>query len=108
MRPLLLFALPALFAAPALTASSSVPTTAGGLGSATISGYQVSSIDYELDDETIDAVSFELAPATARTVRARVASQLSWTACSVAGAAVTCPVGTPVAAATALEILAAD
>jgi hypothetical protein len=107
MRPLLLLVLPAVLAAPALTASSAVPTTRGGLGSATISGYEVSSIDYELAGGTIATVSFELAPADASSVRVRLAPDLAWTTCTVAGGAVACPVATDVDAATALEVLAA-
>jgi len=107
MRPLLLLALPAVLAAPAFTASSAVPTTKGGLGSATISGYEVSSIDYDLADGTIATVSFELAPADAGSVRVRLAPDLVWTTCTVAGAAVSCPVATDVEDATALEVVAA-
>ncbi len=107
MRLPLLLTLPVLLAGPALTASGSVPPTTSGLGSAAISGYEVSSINYELDDETIDAVTFVLAPADAGTVRVRLAPAAPWTTCAVAGAAVSCPVATSIAAATALEVVAA-
>jgi hypothetical protein len=108
MRLLLLLALPALLAGPALTGANAVPVTTGGLGSATISGYVVSSIEYTVDDETVEAVSFRLAPATAQTVRARLATTLPWTACALAAGAVSCPVETPVDVALALEVVAAD
>jgi hypothetical protein len=108
MRPLLLLALPALFAAgPALTGANAVSATTGGVGSATISGYEVSSIHYELGDGTIDGVSFELAPPNARTVQARLGPSLPWTTCTVAAATVSCPVATAVDAAAALEVVAA-
>ena len=107
MRLPLLLALPVLFAGPALTASGSVPPTTSGLGSAAISGYEVSSIHYELADETIDAVTFELEPADARTVKVRLAPAAAWTTCGVAGASVSCPVATSISAATALEVVAA-
>ena len=107
MRLPLLLALPVLFAGPALTASGSVPATTSGLGSAAISGYAVSSIHYELDGETVDAVTFQLAPADARTVKVRLAPGEPWTACAVAGAAVSCPVSTSIASAVALDVVAA-
>jgi hypothetical protein len=108
MRPLLLLALPALFAGPALTGANAVPATTGGLGSATISGYVVSSIDYAVEDDTVETVSFQLAPASAETVRARLASSLPWTPCAVAAGFVSCRVDTPVDEALALEVVAAD
>ena len=107
MRLLFLLALPAPFAGPALTGANAVPVTKGGLGSATISGYVVSSTEDTVDDETVDAVSFELAPADARSVRSRLAPDRPWTSCSVAGSEVSCPVATPVDAAIALEVVAA-
>ena len=107
MRLPLLLVLPALLAGPVLTASGSVPPTTSGLGSAAISGYEVSSIDYELDAETIEAVTFDLAPADAGTVKVRLAPAAPWTTCAVAGAAVSCPVATTIASAAALEVVAA-
>ena len=105
LGPLLL--LPALFAAPALTASSSVPPGAAGAGSGVVSGFAVSSISYALADDTIDTVSFTLSPPSAATVKARVAPSEPWTPCTLAGATASCPVGTPVAAAIALDVVAA-
>jgi hypothetical protein len=107
MRPLLLLALPALFAGPALTGANAVPGTTGGLGSATISGYEVTEVAYALDGETVEAVSFQLAPASARTVRARLAPNRPWTSCTVAGGTVSCPIATPVDAAATLDVVAA-
>jgi hypothetical protein len=69
MRPLFPLALPAVFAGPAQTGANAVPVTTGGLGSATISGYEVTEIAYALEGETAETVSFQFAPASARTVR---------------------------------------
>ena len=108
MRLLFLLALPALFAAPALTASGVVPTGTAGSGSGTISGYTVSAVSYELDGALVDAVSFTLVPAGATTVNARLAPGEPWTACMVAGSAATCPVETPVDAVSSLDVVAAE
>ena len=107
MRLLLLLALPALFAAPALTASNTVTPTAAGAGSGAISGYTVSAISYTLDGEVVDVVSFALSPTGATTVKARVAPVEPWTSCAIAGAVASCPVGTPLSIASALEVVAA-
>jgi hypothetical protein len=107
MRLVLLLLLPTLLAGPALTASSAVPPTAAGAGSGVVSGYSVSSISYSLDDEDVDVISFALSPSGATTVKARVAPQEPWTSCTLAGRVVSCPVDTPVASASALEVVAA-
>ena len=106
---LLLLALvaPAIAAGPALTASNDVPRAGAGAGSGAISGYTVSSISYVLDEATIDTVTFVLSPEGATTVRARLAPSEPWSPCTVSGAAVACPVGTSVTAATALDVVAA-
>ena len=105
MRLVLTLILPALLAGPALTASSTVPPGVAGAGSGVISGYAVSSISYALEDELIDSVSFVLSPG-AVTVTARLAPSEPWTQCTVAGGNASCPVRTPVAAASALELVA--
>jgi hypothetical protein len=107
MRFGVLLLLPALFAGPALTASNVLPPGSAGGGTRVISGYAVSSISYSLDDETIDTVSFALSPAGAASVKARLAPSEPWTACTLAGATASCPVETPVAAASALDVVAA-
>ena len=107
MRLLLLLALPAVFAAPALTASSGVPPTAGGAGAGAISGDTVSAISYTLDDEAVDAISFAVSPAGATTVRARLSADEPWTSCTLAGDLASRPVATPIEAASALEVVAA-
>jgi hypothetical protein len=107
VRLSLLLLLPALLAVPALTASSAVPPGSAGAGTGVISGYAVSSISYSLDDETIDSVTFALSPAGAATVKARLAPSEPWTPCTLVGATASCPVETPVAAASALDVVAA-
>jgi hypothetical protein len=97
-----------LLAVPALTASNGIAPGSAGAGSAAISGYAVSSISYSLDGEEIDGVSFALAPAGARTVKARLAPDAPWSACTVEGASVSCPLAAPVDAAVALEVVASS
>lgn len=104
--PLFLLALPALFAAPALTAANAVPQGAGGAGSGPISGYTVSAISYELDDENVAAVSFRLTPAGATAVKARLAPDEPWTTCTIGADVASCPVAAPLAAARSLDVVA--
>ena len=108
MRSAVVLVLLSLLAVPALTASNGIAPGSAGAGSGAISGYAVSSISYSLAGEAIDGVSFELAPANARTVKARLAPDAPWSACTVSGASVSCPVASPVDAAVALEIVAAS
>ena len=108
MRFALLLLLPALFAGRAATASNAVPAGPAGSGAATVSGFSVSSISYSLADDVLDGVSFTLAPAGARTVKVRVAPGEPWLSCSIVGDAVSCPLSTNVAAAAALEVVAAS
>lgn len=106
MRLVLPLVLLALVAGRAATASNAVPSAAAGAGSGAVSGFAVSDISYSVAGETIDGVSFTLAPPTATVVRARLAPGEPWTACSVAGGAASCPVSTPLAAVSALAVVA--
>ena len=106
MRLGLVLVLLSSFAGSGLTGSNTVSDTVAGAGSGAISGYTVSSISYTLDGETIDTVSFQLSPPGAATVKARLAPGEPWTACTAAGAAVSCPVGTSAAAAGSLDVVA--
>lgn len=99
--------LPALLAGRAATASSTVPPSPAGLGAGAVSGYTVSAVAYSLAGDTIDGVSFTLAPADATTVKARLAPGEPWASCTVAGGSAACPLSTPVADATSLEVVAA-
>lgn len=108
MRLGLMLLLPALCAGPALTASNPVPQGSAGAGEGAVSGYTVSSISYSLEDETVATVSFRLSPTSAATVRARIAPSAPWTPCAIAGDTASCPVETPLAQASSLDVVAAD
>lgn len=108
VRTLLALFATALVAQPALTAGNGVPAAPGGIGAGAISGYAVSNVSYSLDGGTIDRVSFELAPATAGSVRVRLAAGEPWSNCAVADGAASCPVSTPVGAAARLEVVASS
>ncbi len=90
------------------------PPEVGGFGSSRSSGYAVSDVRYSLasDDPTrIEAVSFSLAPTTARRVVVRlVAESGAWYPCANAGGRATCGTSSPrigLAAADTLEVVAA-
>ena len=108
MRFALLLVLLGLLASPALTASNTIAPAAAGGGAGAISGYAVSSIAYALDGETVDAVSFTLSPPGATTVKARLSPGEPWTTCAVVAATATCAVGTPLAAVSSLDVVAAE
>lgn len=88
-----------------LAAGNTVPATRAGTGSATISGYTVSSIHYTLNatsPQNIDSVSFSLdaAPVTGSTLRVKLRSTgTTWYACTFVSTAVTCPTTSPQATA---------
>jgi hypothetical protein len=98
----------------AFTASNTVPATAAGSGSAAISGYTVSSVDYTLNSGTptnIDEVSFTLSPTAADTVQVQLASGGAFYECINTSGSVSCDTTSPqatVAAATQLTVLAVD
>lgn len=108
MRLVLLLLLPALFVGRAATASNAVPAGPAGAGAAAVSGFTVSSISYSVADDVLDGVSFTLAPAGARTAKVRVAPGEPWSACTIAGNAVSCPLSTSIAAAVELDVVAAS
>lgn len=101
----------------ASTASNTVPNSKGGEGQGSISGYDVSSVHYELnssDPTKIDAVTFSLdsAPVTGSSVKVKVGTAGStWYTCTNTGVAVTCPTTSPqatVAAADSLKVVVAQ
>jgi hypothetical protein len=106
MRLALLLVPLALLASPAWTASNTVDPAGVGSGAGAVSGYAVSSVAYALEGATVADVSFALSPPGATTVRARLAPDAPWTSCTVAAGGASCPVGTPVASATSLEVVA--
>ena len=99
--------LPALLAGRAATASNTVPASPAGSGSGAVSGYTISSVSYSIAGDTVAGVSFALSPAGAATVKARLAPSEPWTACTVFGGTVSCPLSVGAAVATSLEIVAA-
>jgi hypothetical protein len=101
----------------AFTASNSVAATTAGGGSAAISGYDVSNVNYtySADGTTITAVGFSLDKAAADVKASLVASPgaADWTDCGAStgtspNITVSCALGTPtaVASATKLSVLA--
>jgi hypothetical protein len=96
----------------AYAASNTVPSTTAGAGSGTISGYTVSSVAYGLNATTptnLDQVTFTIAPTTATTVKAQLASAGTWYSCTNTAGSVTCNTTSPqatVAAATQLTVVA--
>src|SRR5579862_3729822 len=98
----------------AFTASNTVPNATLGQGANTISGYTASSVAYNLDGTTpsnIDSVTFTLSPTAASTVKIELANGGTWYACTNTSGSVSCTTTSPqatVAAATALNVLAAQ
>jgi hypothetical protein len=108
VRGVLLPLLLAAVSVPALAASNGVPSGPAGTGSASISGYAVSSVSYSLEGERIAGVAFRLSPAGATTVRVRLAPDAPWTPCAVAGGAAECAVDVALGEATLLQVAAAS
>lgn len=101
----------------ALTASNTVPTSAGGSGQAAISGYVVSNVHYNLNatnPQNIDSVTFtvDTAPPAGSTVKAKlVAAGSTYYSCTNVTVNVTCTTTSPqatVAAADQLLVVAAQ
>jgi hypothetical protein len=99
----------------AFTASNSVPATSAGQGSATISGYNVGSVVYNLNatnPSQLDSVSFTLTPQAgnpaATTVQVQLVTGGAWTSCTVASGTWTCAPsgGVAVSAANELNVVA--
>jgi len=82
-----------------------------GEGASSISGYRVSQLRFVAsgsDPTRIAAVSFALAPATARTVRVQLTAGGAWYPCENNAGHVVCATAEqpPVASATALDVVA--
>jgi hypothetical protein len=83
---------------------------AAGQGSGAISGYDVQNIHYQLDDSipsNLTGVTFELSPATATTVKARINGMPGWSTCT-GGPTWTCALTGTALSATSLQVAAAD
>ena len=84
------------FSAYAFTASNTVPGSQAGDGTATVSGYTVTNIAYNLNSTTptdIDSVDFTIAPAAAGTVKAKLDG--NWYDCTNAAGSVSCDTTSP-------------
>ena len=101
----------------AFTASNTVPTSAAGSGSGTISGYAVSAVHYNLNASTpqnIDSVTFtlDIAPPAGGSVKVKlVAAGSTYYSCTNVTTAVTCTTTSPqatVATADQLLVIAAQ
>jgi len=100
--------------AEAFTASNTVPDHSAGAGSATVTGYTVSSptnYTFSGDGTTMTAVSFDLDKAAsdvAVALTAAAPTQGDWSDCGASGAsapyAVTCTFATPVPVASGLKL----
>ena len=104
----------AALAATAFTATNSVPTSNAGDGSAAISGYTITGVNYTLNatsPQDLDAVAFTIAPVSASTVRVQVENGGSWYPCTNTAGAVSCATTAPqatVLAADQLTVVASD
>lgn len=102
----------------AFTAGNVVPPTKAGDGSASITGYQVSAVKYNLNvsnPQSIDSLTFTLdsAPAAGSTVKVQLDTPLgSWFTCTMSGTPAvnaSCPTaGATVVLADQLTVVAAD
>jgi hypothetical protein len=92
----------------AFTASNTVPNTAAGQGTGTVSGYAVSSVAYTLNaavPSNIDAVTFTLTPSSATLVKAQLAAGGTWYACTNTAGSVSCATTSPQMTATTAATL---
>ena len=85
-------ALLAAIGAYAFTATNTVPATQAGAGSGAITGYTISNVAYTLnaDPTKIDAVTFDISPAAAGTVKAQLVSGGTWYDCTNSSGSVSC------------------
>ena len=85
----------------AFTASNTVPTTQVGQGQSAVSGYDVSSVHYNLnaaDATKVDSITFNLdtTPAAGSTIKVKlVATGNDWYTCTGVGVSVTCDTTSP-------------
>ncbi|MDA0264989.1 MAG: hypothetical protein O3A93_00160 [Chloroflexi bacterium] len=85
----------------AFTASNTVPTSQVGEGAAVVSGYDVSSVHYNLNSANasyVDSITFNLdvTPAAGSTIRAKLVETTNdWYTCTNTGTSVTCNTTSP-------------
>ncbi|MEO8541547.1 MAG: hypothetical protein ABI577_17530 [bacterium] len=101
----------------ASTAANTVPGSKAGEGQGTITGYDISTVHYQLnatDPSKIDAVTFKLdsAPTAGSTIKLKVGSaSTTWYSCTTVSTAATCSTVAPaasVAAANELKVVVAQ
>lgn len=98
----------------AFAAANTLPTTtSAGDGSETISGYDITNIDYVLnttDPSQISTVTFNITPTDADSVSIQLVSGGAWFSCTNTAGSVSCPVTGGVAAQAAdnFRVVAAD
>jgi hypothetical protein len=83
---------------------------AAGQGNGAISGYDVTNIHYTLDNNdpsNLTGVTFELSPATATTVKAKINGMAGWSSCT-GGPTWTCTLSGTALSASSLQVAAAD
>ena len=82
----------AMIGAYAFTATNTVPATQAGAGSGAISGYTISNVAYTLNANptNIDAVTFDISPASAGTVKIQLVSGGTWYDCANSSGSVSC------------------
>jgi hypothetical protein len=89
--PVVLGIVVSLFTTPAFTSANTVPATKRGEGAATISGYAITDVHYNLNavnPENIDSVTFSLdgVPPDGSSIRMRLGStEITWYTCGVSG-----------------------
>jgi spermidine/putrescine-binding protein len=77
----------------AFAASNTVPSSNAGSGSGTVSGYTATNLTYTLtaaDPNTIDTLTFDVAPITTSVVKVKAGSTGSWKTCANSSGSITC------------------
>ena len=77
----------------AFTASNTVPSSNAGSGSGTVSGYTATNLTYTLtaaDPNTIDTLTFDIAPTTTSVVKVKAGSAGTWKTCANSSGTITC------------------
>lgn len=77
----------------AFAASNTVPSSNAGSGSGTVSGYTATNLTYTLtaaDPNTIDTLTFDIAPTTTSVVKVKAGSTGSWKTCANSSGSITC------------------
>lgn len=103
-------------AAYGFAAANTVPATRAGDGAGEVSGYTISNVHYNLDDNNpgnIDAVAFtvDTAPSARSTIKVQLDANGAWYTCTATGTSISCDTTSPQATAltaTNLRVVIAD